>query len=255
MDVVVLHRQVPDVVEELVITEDGKGLDEDQVRYISNEMDEHALEQALLIKERYGGRVTVVAIGGTETRDALAAAKARGADEVLSVAVERRGHGDNHELAALLADIAKAWSFELLLTGVQTVEDMDGNVGGILAAYLGLPYVGGIAGVDVDPAQGVALVKKEYPGGLLAVMEVKLPAVLGIQAAERPLPYVPVSRIMQTKKSLVVKEIASTPLEVKGVSLVALSKPPPTGRAKLLEGDAESVAEAIVRLLMERGSL
>lgn len=252
MHIVVVHRQVPDVVEELLLTEDGKALDEDQIRYIGNEPDEHALEQASLLKERHGGKVTCIAVGGDEARDVLATAKAKGADDVIHVALKGRGHGDNHQLAALLLDTIKALPFDLILTGTQAVEDLDGSLGGVLAAQLDLPYVGYLAGVDVDPGRGVASVKKEYPGGLLAVMEVGFPAVFGIQAAERPPRYIPVSRVVQLRKSMAAKEFAPPLPEVQGVPEVAFSKPQPVTRARLLEGDAKTVSEAIIRILAER---
>jgi electron transfer flavoprotein beta subunit len=55
MNLVVLMRMVPDVVEELEIAPDGKSLDQEALRLIVSESDDHALEEALLLKERYGG--------------------------------------------------------------------------------------------------------------------------------------------------------------------------------------------------------
>lgn len=255
MDLLVVHRQVPDVVEELVVAGGGKGLDEDQVRYVGNESDDHALEQALLLKERHGGTVDVLAVGGDEAREALAMAKAKGADAVVHVAGEPRGHGDNRRLAARLADTVKSRAFDLLLTGTQAVEDLDGSLGGILAAHLGLPYVGYLAGVDLDPKRRIASVKKEYPGGVLALAEVAMPAVLGILAAERPPRYVPVSRVLQAKKSLAATEVTLPPSDTVGVSVVEFAKPDPVSRATMIAGDPEEVAESLVRILKERGLL
>jgi electron transfer flavoprotein beta subunit len=66
MNIVVVLKMVPDVVEELELAEGGASLDADALRMVPSESDEHALEQALLLKERGGGQVTVVALDAPE---------------------------------------------------------------------------------------------------------------------------------------------------------------------------------------------
>ena len=62
MQIVVLMKHVPDLVEELEIDEDTGRLDPTFLRLVPNEMDEHALEQAVLLKERHGGSITVLTL-------------------------------------------------------------------------------------------------------------------------------------------------------------------------------------------------
>ncbi|MBU2471260.1 MAG: electron transfer flavoprotein subunit beta/FixA family protein, partial [Bacteroidetes bacterium] len=71
MDIVVFLKMVPDVVEELVIGEDGKSLDTQWLRMKLNDPDEHALEEAVILKEKYGGTVTVVAMEAPEVEEVL----------------------------------------------------------------------------------------------------------------------------------------------------------------------------------------
>ncbi len=255
MDLIVLMKQVPDVVEELVIDDDGKALDTDEVMYIPNELDEHALEQALLLKEQHGGKITVISVGGDEAKDALASAVAKGADEAVYVEAEMEGQCDNHKLASHLDGIIKGRTFDMLLTGVQAVDDIDGSVGSLLATHMDLPYVGGLAKVSADPGRRVTTVEKEFPGGLLGEMEVTFPAILGVQSAEQPPRYVPVSKVMQTKKTLEVEELGDELPEVSGLAIQEMVLPEPAERAEMLEGDGEDVAARIVELLQERGLL
>ena len=79
-----------------------------------------------------------------------------------------------------------------MLTGVQAHNDLDGSVGPLLAAYPGhaLRWLRS----RCDGEQWQRCVRKEYPGGLIAEMEVTLPAVLGIQAAEEPPRYVAIQQ-------------------------------------------------------------
>lgn len=255
MKFAVILRQVPDVVEELVIAEDGVSLSEDDVMYITNELDEHALEQALILKARTGGTVTAMGVGGEAAKDALATSVAKGADEAVFVPLDFKARGDNHVLSAHLAAVLKAGGYDLILTGVQATDQLDAGLGGLLAARLAMPYVGGLAGVQVDSGGRKALVRKEYPGGLLGVMEVALPAVLGIQSSEQPPRYVAVGKVMQTRKTLQVKEVRAPVPDVKGLHITKLLKPEAGAKAKMLEGDVGHVAAAIASLLKESGLL
>ncbi len=255
MKAAVILRQVPDVVEELVIAEDGRSLAEDDVMYITNELDEHALEQALLLKSRHPGTVTAIGVGGDAAREALASSVAKGADDAVFVPVDFVARGDNVVLSSHLAAALKAGGYDLILAGVHAADQLDAGLGGLLAARLGVPYVGGLTGVELEGGGRMAVVHKEYPGGRLGVMEVDLPAVLGIQSAEQPPRYVPVSKVMQAKRALQVREVKGPLPQVAGVSVRKLLKPESAAHAKMLEGDEEAVATQIVALVKERGLL
>ncbi|MDR9452078.1 MAG: electron transfer flavoprotein subunit beta/FixA family protein, partial [Acidimicrobiia bacterium] len=79
MNIVVPVKLVPDLVEDLEIDDAGTGLDTSWLRLILNEVDEHALEQALLLKESSGGTVSVISLDGAGVDDMLFASSAKGA--------------------------------------------------------------------------------------------------------------------------------------------------------------------------------
>src|SRR3989304_3738231 len=85
LNILVLVKLVPDTVEELEIAPDGRSLDPASVRLILSERDEHALEQGLLLKERYGGTLTVIALDVPEVDDVLFTALAKGADRAVKI--------------------------------------------------------------------------------------------------------------------------------------------------------------------------
>lgn len=252
MHIVVIQRLVPDIVEELELAPDGLSLLEESVRYITNELDDHALEQALLLKESQDARVTAIVVGKEDADEALASAMAKGVDDGVKLVADFGRWRDNHRLAVLLASIVKEMDFDMILTGVQAIDDLDGSLGGLLAGNLRLPYCGSIAGLEVDPGKGVALVKKEYPGGVLGVMEVRLPAVLGIQSAERPPRYVPVSKVRHVLRSMKPVEVTEGPTGRPGASIVEMAKPEER-RAETIKGSAGEIADRLVALLKERG--
>ncbi len=88
--------------------------------------------------------------------------------------------------------------YDLILTGVQAADDRDGQIGVLLAHYLGMPHVSVVTGVAVSG--GKVTVHKEYGGGVIAEFDVSLPAVLGIQAARQTPRYVPVARVRQAMR-------------------------------------------------------
>lgn len=251
MNIAVLAKQVPDLVEGLEIEAGGKALDPASLRFILSEGDDHALEQALLLKERSGGRVEVFSLDTGEVRETLFTALAKGADRAVLVRTGLESVPDNHTAARLFASLLAGSLFDLILTGVRAIDDLDGSLGGLLAGFLNLPYVGLIRKVEL-PATGVALVQKEYPGGYAAELEVRLPAVLGIQAAEQPPRYVPVSRLRQVMKTAKVEEQSVSPAALQPLSIERFFKPEEGAGATMLSGSPGELAQQIANLLAER---
>lgn len=254
MNIVVLIKLVPDLVEELEIDSSGKALDRTFLRLIINEFDDHALEQALLLKERVGGQVTVLIPDAEGADDVLYTAAAKGVDRLIKLVGEFGEGVTSHALAGVLAKVVQDLHPDLVLTGVQAHDDLDGPVGPLLADYMGLPYLGYVAGVTVS--DGSCTARKEYPGGLIAEMELQLPAVLGIQAAEKPPRYVVTSLITQAMKTATIEEIEVSALDCGGIAEVArMSKPEVSAHAQMLDGDANQVADELVKLFKARGIL
>jgi electron transfer flavoprotein beta subunit len=255
MNIVVPVKFVPDLVEELEINEAGDALDMAYVRLMLNEFDDHAIEQAILLKESgLGGPVTVVALDLEEVDRVLFAAVAKGADRVIKLTGDFEDLWCNYGLSRVFANAIHTLRPELILTGVQAHNDLDGAMGPQLAEHLGMPYVGYVSGMTVSG--GKIMVRKEYPGGLLAEMEVTLPAVLGIQAAEKPPRYTSVSKVMRTMKEVAIEEQPAAEMEVICESTVTRMFLPEVGeRAAMLEGDEEEVAARLVEIFKERGLL
>lgn len=252
MKIAVLTKQVPDLVEGLEIDASGKALDPDSLRYILSEADDHALEQALLIRERSGSRVEVFALDVGEARENLIAALAKGADRVTMLQAGLEAPPGSHALAQLFAAALGGLSYDLILTGVRAIDDLDGSLGGLLAGTLNLPYVGLVRKVELGPNAESVIVQKEYPGGYITELEVRLPAVLGIQSAEQPPRYVPVSRLRQVMKTAQVGEESIAPPETPAVTVERMFKPEEGAGAAMLSGEPEEVARQIAKVLAER---
>lgn len=255
MNIVVAIKHIPSLADEVELNSAGTNLDFDEFDYVLNEFDEHAIEQAVLVKEASGGEVTVMGIDLIEEIDGvLHSALAKGADKVAKLAGDIEPGMDSHTHAKLLADAVKAKSPDLVFCGVQAADDIDGQIGPMLAAHLDMPYVGVVANVTVDG--GTAKVTKEYSGGVMAEFEVTLPAVVGVQAAASPPRYAPVSKIRQMAQTAEIEEIEVD--ETDGganITLKKMAKPVSSGHAEMIDGDAEAAASKVIALIKERGLL
>lgn len=250
MNIVVIEKLVPDLVEELEISESGKSLDMEWLRLIINEFDDHALEQALLIKENSDAQITVISPELEGVDDILFTAIAKGADRVIKLTGDFENNSNSHAFARALYQIVKDMNPDLVLTGVQANNDLDGSVGALLSEYLGIPYVGYVAGVTLE--NGNVKVLKEYPGGLGAEISVTIPALLGIQAAESPPRYVAISKIRQAMKTAEIEEMDIADLDISGGPTVSRMYLPETGeRATMIEGDEEEIAARLIEIFKE----
>ena len=259
MHILVLLKMVPDVVEELEIASDGKALDLEYLRMIPSESDDHALEEALLLKERHGGTLTVLALEAPEVDDALFAALAKGADRALKVVGAEAGMSTREAARVLSQTIARQPGLlpvDLILTGVQAIDDLDGLIAPLVAHGLDLPFVGIVTGVSLDAAGKTVLAVKEYSGGVRGEFEATLPAVLGIQAAEKPPRYVPVAKVRTAMKTRNIDCAAAPTLADGGwpvVQVVEMKRNEPAGHAEMLEGDPEKVSQKLCGILAGRG--
>jgi electron transfer flavoprotein beta subunit len=253
MNIIVPIKMVPDLVEELSIDPSGAALDTAWMRLILNEFDDHAIEQAILLKERLGGQVTVIAPGAPDVDDALFTAAAKGADRLIKLTGDTESL-NSHAIARAMAAIIKTEIPDLVLTGVQAHNDLDGQVGPLLAESLSMPYVGYVSAVKID--NKMATVKKEYPGGLLAEFLVELPAVLGIQASDEPPRYVAFTKVRQAMGTAKIEEQDIGVLDVSGSATVSRMFQPEVGeRAEMLAGDAGEVATRLIEIMQEHGVL
>ncbi len=258
MNIAVVVRQVPDLIEPLEIDSSGTALDLSSASFIVNESDDHALEQAIIMKEAApknggGATVSVVALDFGDVDNTLYTAAAKGADRIVKLTLEGEPPSPR-AAAALYAAAVKSLNPDLVLVGVQAHDEMDGGLAPFLAAALGLPYVGVIRGVKPGPEPGMVAACKEFPGAVMARLKVKLPAVLGILGAEQPPRYVPVSRIRAAMKATQFQELAVATSPWAALLSICRLYPPASGsRAEMLTGSEAEVAARIAEILVEKG--
>lgn len=177
MEIVVCVKQVPDTTE-VKIDPVTNTLIRQGVPSIVNPFDKFALEIALQLKEKHGGRVTVLSMGPPQAKDALKECLAMGADAAILLSDRAFGGADTLATSyTLAAAIRKIGNADLILCGKQAIDGDTAQVGPEMAEHLGWVQVTYAAGVEVDGEK--ITVQREQDEGY-DVVTTKLPAVVTI---------------------------------------------------------------------------
>ncbi len=250
MNIVVAIKHIPSIADDLPIK--GNNLDFDSIDFVLNEFDEQSIEQAVLVKEACGGSVTVIGVDLIGELDSiLHLALAKGADKAVKITAEEPG-ADSHMQAKWLAGAIRGMSPDIVFAGVQASNDLDGQIGPMLAAYLDMPYVGGVSSVEVSG--DTATVNKEFAGGDGAKYAIQLPAVIGVQAASKPPRYAPISKVRQVAQTAAIEKLSpGGDGAAAGLMVRRLAPPVATGHAEMLAGSSKEVAAKLVELLKAKG--
>ena len=252
MKIIVAMRQIADLVEELEVDGSGTDIDREFIKFVSNEWDEAALEEALCLKEAYGGEITVVGLDEVDFDQSLYGALAKGADRAVKFTGDFESWTSTKKRAGIIASWLKDEEFDLLLTGVQAADDLDGQLAGVLAAHLGVAHAAVVVGVESDGSK--IKITQEVGGGVTITTLADTPIVLGIQAARQAPRYVPISRIKAAMTSGGIKEIsAQEETSIKGPKVLRLFAPVSQSHATMLTGKPAEVAQQIVDLIRSKG--
>jgi len=141
MDIIVCIKQVPDTLE-VQINKETNTLVREGVDSVINPFDFHALEEALRLKEQYGGKITVLSMGPGQAEAALREAISLGADN--AVLLSDRAFAGSDTLAtsyALSKGVQKIGRFDLIICGRQAVDGDTAHIGPQLAERLRIPHV------------------------------------------------------------------------------------------------------------------
>lgn len=211
-----------------------------------NESDAYAIDAAVQLKKRHGGRVTAVSVGPLSTQEALYTAIAKGADTALRVDADVT---DPLLVARLLAAVARDAAPDLILTGVESYEELASAVGPALAAGLDVAFATAVNEIEYREEERRTLVTRELGGGRFQTIALPLPAVLSVQSGICRLTYPPTVRVLQARR----QRPRSVSAETLGVSLsespariVSVSRPRRERDAEIFTGTHEEIARSLL---------
>jgi electron transfer flavoprotein beta subunit len=255
MNIVVLVKQVPDPEAYVEVINDGAAIEIEQ-KFAANLFDEVALEQALRIREKHGGKVKVITLGSDKAVEVLRTGISMGADEALLLQDKAVQNGDGVATALALSRAASLEAFDLILCGRQAIDDDRGEVGPMVAQFLSLPHVGSIVKLDIEPGRAVCECLIE--GGRETV-EVSPPAVFtaerGLNEPRTP----PITGVMKAMRATIAKatpeELGLTPNQVglagSKAKTVKYTLPGKRPEVRLISGEPREAAAEAVRILLE----
>lgn len=248
MNIVVLVKQVPDTWSERKLRDSDHTLDRESADAVLDEINERAVEEALLIKEAHGGEVTVASMGPDRATDAIRKALSMGADKAVHLSDEALHGSDAVQTAKALAKaIGTVESVDLVLAGNEATDGRVGAVPAMLAELLGWPQLTFARTVSTDGS--TISVERETDAGLVS-LEANLPAVVSVTEKINEPRYPSFKGIMAAKKKPVaVLSLADAGIDASEVGLAnagskvteSAPKPPKEAGQKVTdEGDGGS---------------
>jgi len=198
MEIIVCIKQVPETTE-VKIDPETKRIVREGVKGIVNPYDTYALEEAIRLKERFGGETTVITMGPAQAEGALREALAMGIDRAILLSDRQFGGSDTLATSyALACAVRKLGSFHLIICGRETLDGSTGQVGPELAVHLGIPYLTFVSRINNLTEEGLEcmrLMEDHYetlllplPALITVVKEInepRLPSLRGLLKAKK----------------------------------------------------------------------
>jgi electron transfer flavoprotein beta subunit len=249
---VVCISHVPDTESRIKIAADGRRIDETGLKFIVSPYDEFALEEAIRLKEKSPGDVTVITFGPERAQQALREALARGATKAIHVKGES-GDADSLGIAKVLAAAIKSIPHDVVFFGKQGVGTDNGLVGPMVAELLGYPQVNVVTHLEI--ADGKLTAHREIESAE-EVLETVTPAVVTAQKGLNEPRYASLKGIMAAKKIAIdtksISDLGLSDADVLNARVVVtkLEMPPEKAGGKKIDGaDAAAAAREIINYI------
>ncbi|MFA5146325.1 MAG: electron transfer flavoprotein subunit beta/FixA family protein [Candidatus Omnitrophota bacterium] len=257
MHIIVCIKQVPNTTD-VRIDPVKNTLIREGVESVINPFDTYAIEEAVLLKERFGGKVTVVTMGPPQAESALKEAISLGCDEAILVSDRKFAGSDTWATSYTLAcSIKKIGTFDLILCGKQASDGDTAQVGPGISTHLDIPqvtYVKKVEDISGNKAKVERMTEEGYD-----VIETPLPCLMTV-VKEINTPRLPsLKGMMKAKSAKITKWTAddikcdpkSIGLDGSPTRVVKIFTPPPRKGGEVLKGDAGEIASRVAGLLKD----
>jgi electron transfer flavoprotein beta subunit len=257
LDIIVCIKRVPQTAEaEVKIDSTGKDIIKDRLAFDMNESDTYALEEAILLKEKFGGTLTAISLGASEAEDTLRIALAKGADNAMRIKAEDFDELDGYKTAQILKSAIKDIKHDVIFTGCMATDDAYAQVGVTLAELLGIPHATLVTKIEI--ADKKAHTYRELEGGLIEHLEMTLPALFTIQTGINEPRYASLIAIRRAAKKEI-KVIGKSELPPEDIqpnsNIEELFTPPVGKRAEILTGSMDEISTKLTGIIKEKGLL
>jgi len=281
MNIIVCVKQVPDVEGKVVVEKGVISISALVPGDVMNSLDLVALEEALSLRGKAGGRVTVLSLGKTAAEESLRRSLAMGADEVVLLSDAAFENLDSFGTALVLAKTIASQPHDVILCGQKADDTQSGMTGVCLAQILGLPVVRNVVRVELQKDK--LRLNRKLEKGNREVVECPLPALLTVEAGETKPRHTTIRGVLRARKEpirkLSAQELGLAPEDLgKTVKVRVLNITPPKPKMKglfvpdskmssaakmtaimggglvqkksnILEGDPEKIAQQVAQFL------
>jgi electron transfer flavoprotein beta subunit len=260
MRIIVCVKQVPDVTE-VRIDPKTNTLIREGVPSIMNPYDLHAVEAGLQIRDKVGGKVTVVTMGPPQAEEVLREAISMGVDDAVLLTDRRFAGADTWATAYTLSKAVVKLGFDLIICGKQAIDGDTAQVGPEMAEFLDIPHVSYVRHIEsITPNE---LIVERLMDDCYEKIALSLPALITV-VKELNTPRPPSIRgKMAAKKAQIPRfnaddigaEEENVGLKGSPTMVKNIFAPPPRGERRILEGTPEEQVETLVRELRRLGCL
>jgi len=259
VNIVVCLKQVPGTTD-VKIDPETNTLVRQGIKNTMNPLDTYALEEGVRIKERCGGKVTVISMGPPQAEEMLREAISLGADEAILLSDKAFAGADTWATAyTLTRAINKLGQYDIIICGRQTLDGDTGQVGPELAEMLEIPFVAYVSQIE-EIADGQMQVQRMVEEGHETI-QTPVPALITV-VKEINVPRLPSLRGIARSESAVVpvwtvRELGVDPGRV-GLSgsftrVIKVFSPQRTCQAEIFQGELEGQVECLVGKLKDAG--
>lgn len=256
MNIVVCIKQVPETGD-VKIDPTTNTLIREGVASIINPFDTYAIEEGVRLREKFGGKVTVLSMGPPQAQEALREAISVGVDEGILISDRVFAGSDTWATSYTLAKaIAKIGNFDIILCGKQASDGDTAQVGPGISTHLDIPQVTYVKKIE-EIKDKVARVERMIEEGF-EIIEVPLPCLMTVvkEINEPRLPSL--KGKMRAKKAEITTwtakdlDIDTSKIGLDGspTKVIKIFTPPPRKGGQILKGEADKVASELARLLI-----
>lgn len=255
MNIVVCIKQVPETTE-VRINPETNTLMREGVKSIINPFDMYAIEEAIRLKERFGGKISVITMGPPQADSALREAISMGADEGYLVCDRAFAGSDTWATSYTLAGaIRKLGAFDLIICGKQASDGDTAQVGPGISTHLNIPQVTYVKKVE-EATDKMMRVERMLEEGF-EIIETPLPALLTV-VKEINEPRIPsLKGLMRAKNAKITmftqKELDLDPQQIglcgSPTQVVKIFTPTPRIGGQILKGEIPDIAKELVELI------
>lgn len=258
MNIIVCIKQVPDTehLQEVTINPETNTLEREKIPAVVNPFDVNAVEEAIRIKEKQGGKVTVMTMGPPQAEEALRTALAMGADEAILLTDRAFAGSDTWATAKTLAKaIEKIGEFDLILFGKQAIDGDTAQVGPEVAEALFLPQITYVNKLEIEgkKVKGRRTVEDAYEE-----VEADIPCVITVTKDINEPRFASIKGLLKAKKAEIISwgknklELKDREIGLNGsaTQVIKIFTPPRKGKGEMIEGaSAEEKASKLVEKL------